>query len=956
MLRLCGTVRHVRPSVGKLNLSIINPNGFSHKPNVNVMSPQMVEKGSLRFYSTSSISNLGKYRSTPLTVDAFKQKVLNQDWSRRGGVQWRSFSSKKDAKKDSEEDAEPPIVIEEPMGVMDLPIPDKIFLVPLYRRPFFPGIQQVTMTTDFGKKLQDWKQDDNGFIGLFLAKNPTAKDEELTSSDTTSFEDDYLGTEADEGQKVFKGSGYVPETFDIGVLGLANQVDVHEKNTLSELSGYYRIQIEEVLEKSEKGTLVRVKRLYDKPHSKDNRTIRASNAEIISTINELKLFMNETENRAISNRLLALSEDPSKLADFGGSLCRNADTALLQEALECLDVDKRQGLVLSLLKGEVKWHQTRNNIFEKINENTRKHHNRMIMQEQLKMIRKQLGYDRDERKTIIEKFKERLKDKVVPENIQKTIDDEMRRLEQLEPSSSEFNVLRNYLDWLTILPWGTHTADNLDVIRAEKILNEDHYGLKDVKERILEFIAVGKLKSIVQGKILCFIGPPGVGKTSIGKSIARALDRKFFRFSVGGMSDVAEIKGHRRTYIGAMPGKIIQCLKSVESSNPVILIDEVDKIGRGGYQGDPSSALLEVLDPGQNGTFLDHYLDVPVDLSQVLFVCTANTRDTIPAPLLDRMEVLNLSGYVLQEKQHIAQQHLIPSARKASGLTKGQAQLSPGAVRALIKDYCREAGVRNLQKQTEKIFRKIAYQIVTSKKSVVAITESNLSQYVGKPVFNSDKYYDDTPVGVVMGLAYTQMGGSTLYVETVVDKLSGKPELRTTGQLGDVMKESSSIAYTFAQSFVQEVSLGNRFFDSATLHMHVPEGATPKDGPSAGCTMVTSLISLALDKPVRRNVAMTGEVTLTGKVLPVGGIKEKIIAAGRSGVKDVIVPAENQKDVEELESYIKKGLRFHFADYYQDVFDVAFSSTTKKVATAKKTAAKKSPAVKKKAERVASSL
>jgi Lon-like ATP-dependent protease len=464
----------------------------------------------------------------------------------------------------------------------------------------------------------------------------------------------------------------------------------------------------------------------------------------------------------------------------------------------------------------------------------------------------------------------------------------------------------------------------LDTKKARKVLDEDHFGMEDVKQRILEFIAVGKLSKGIQGKIICFVGPPGVGKTSIGKSIAKSLNREFFRFSVGGLWDTAELKGHRRTYIGAMPGKLIQAMKQVKVSNPVILIDEIDKVGRSGHHGDPTSAMLEILDPEQNKSFLDHYLDVGFDLSRVLFICTANTKDTIPGPLLDRMEVINVSGYVLDEKMNIAGKYLIPTARDQSGLKEKQVEIKKDALKNLIGDYCREAGVRNLQKQIEKIFRKAALKIAEGESGKITIGHKDLQKFVGKPTFNSDRYYENTPVGVVMGLAYTPLGGATLYIETIVDKLQGKPGLHKTGQMGDVMKESTDIAYSFAKSFVEEVSAGNRFFEQASLHMHIPEGATPKDGPSAGCTMTTSLLSLALNKPARKDLAMTGELTLTGKVLPIGGVKEKTIAAKRSGVKHIIFPKDNQKDFEELPKNVTEGLNVHYANHYRDVFEIAF--------------------------------
>ena len=567
------------------------------------------------------------------------------------------------------------------------------------------------------------------------------------------------------------------------------------------------------------------------------------------------------------------------------------------------------------------------------------------------------------------------------------------------------------------------SEENFDLTRADSVLAEDHYGLEDIKERILEFIAVGSLCGSTQGKIMCFVGPPGVGKTSIGRSIARALNREFYRFSVGGLTDVAEIKGHRRTYVGAMPGKLIQCLKSTNTSNPVVLIDEVDKLGRG-YQGDPASALLEVLDPSQNNTFMDHYLDVPVDLSKVLFLCTANVTDTIPGPLLDRMETVRLSGYILDEKLQIARRYLEPAARSSMGLQEDHLQLEDSALTSLIQGYCREAGVRNLQKHVEKICRKVALKVVRATQpaapeaeiedattaeaapsapeglsldaelravtgvkatsgdaatgetatgeaetapgeaeeveedkpapppfDTIVIGEEQLSDYVGKPTFTSERFYDGVnPPGVVTGLAWTSMGGAVLYIETQPigtrhlrraaaddaassdsgnesgSSSSREGSIMRTGQLGEVMKESSLIAHTFARSYLSGVAPSNAYLEEASLHLHVPEGATPKDGPSAGVTMVTSLLSLAMDTPARSDLAMTGELSLTGRVLPIGGVKEKTIAARRAGVRHVIFPKANERDYAELPEILTEDLTAHFAQTYDDVYRVAFGS------------------------------
>lgn len=613
-----------------------------------------------------------------------------------------------------------------------------------------------------------------------------------------------------------------------------------------------------------------------------------------------------------------------------------------QAILSSRSVPHRLAIALAVVETDYAIRQQQKEISKKLEERTTKDQREFFLREQLKMVRKELGMERDEKEELIEKYRARLTGNV-PKDAMKVIDDELAKLQMLEPSSSEYSITRNYLDWLTILPWGIYTKENFDLKHAREVLDEDHYGLKDIKTRILEFIAVGHLKGSVQGKIICLVGPPGVGKTSIGKSIARSLDRKFYRFSVGGMHDVSEIKGHRRTYVGAMPGKLLQCLKQVKTSNPVVLIDEIDKLGRG-RAGDPASALLEVLDPEQNPTFMDHYLDVPVDLSKVLFICTANVKDQIPKPLLDRMEVMYLSGYIPEEQHQIVKNYLVPNALKESGLKENQIEIQDTAIHGLVKSYCREAGVRNLQKHVEKIVRKVALMRVRGTKKCVTIGESNLQTFVGKPVFTSDRYYEKTPPGIVMGLAWTQLGGAALYVETVQDPLSSRQEMRITGQLGEVMKESTAIAFTYSKNHLEVVSPGNRFFEGASLHMHIPEGATPKDGPSAGITMVTSLLSLALGQPILQNLAMTGELTLTGKVLPIGGVREKCIAAKRAGVNRIILPIGNKKDWTDLPENIKKGLDVHFADYYQDVYDVAFGDPkTFKTAKPEKTRTRSAP-------------
>ncbi|XP_061400425.1 lon protease homolog, mitochondrial [Musca vetustissima] len=664
---------------------------------------------------------------------------------------------------------------------------------------------------------------------------------------------------------------------------------------------------------------------------KQTEEIKALTQEVIKTIRDI-VIMNPLYRESLQQMLhqnQRVVDNPVYLCDLGASLSA-ADPEELQKVMEEMDITKRLHLALAILKKELELSKLQQKIGREVEEKVKQQHRKYILHEQLRAIKKELGIEKDDKDAIGEKYREKLKDKNVPENVMAVIDEELNKLNFLESHSSEFNVTRNYLDWLTSLPWGVSSEENLSLEQATEILDHDHYGMDDIKKRILEFIAVSQLKGTTQGKILCFHGPPGVGKTSIARSIARALNREYFRFSVGGMTDVAEIKGHRRTYVGAMPGKVIQCIKKTKTENPLVLIDEVDKIGRG-YQGDPSSALLELLDPEQNANFLDHYLDVPVDLSRVLFICTANVIHTIPEPLRDRMELIEMSGYVAEEKVAIARQYLIPQAMRDCGVDEKQLTITDDALNTLIRSYCRESGVRNLQKHVEKVVRKVAFKLVQKEGDHFEVNANNLTTFLGKHVFSSDRMYEQTPPGVVMGLAWTAMGGSALYIETAPRSLvkSSKSEgasgsVNVTGNLGDVMKESAQIALTVARNYMSTVDASNNFLDTTNVHLHVPEGATPKDGPSAGVTIVTALMSLALNKPVRQNIAMTGEVSLKGRVLPVGGIKEKTIAAKRSGVTCIILPEENRKDYDELPAFITDGLEVHFASVYDDVYRIAF--------------------------------
>ncbi|XP_052701239.1 lon protease homolog, mitochondrial-like isoform X2 [Crassostrea angulata] len=658
--------------------------------------------------------------------------------------------------------------------------------------------------------------------------------------------------------------------------------------------------------------------------------MKATTAAVVETIRDI-ISLNPIyrENLAYMIQHNRFNDNPVYISDLGAQLTA-AESSDLQSVLEELDVSERLHMVLTLLKKEFERNKLQKKIGEEVEEKVRKQHRDFILREQLKLIKKELGMEKDDKDAIAEKFKARLEGLEVPDPIMEVINEELTKLSILDNHSSEFSVTRNYLDWLTVLPWGKFTEENLELTKAKEILEEDHYGMKDVKDRIMEFIAVSQLKGSTQGKILCFQGPPGVGKTSIAKSIARALGREYYRFSVGGMYDVSEIKGHRRTYVGAMPGKMIQCLKKTKSMNPLVLIDEVDKIGSNRLHGDPAAALLELLDPEQNANFLDHFLDVPIDVSKVLFISTANDIGTIPDPLLDRMEVIEVSGYIADEKFQIAQRYLVPQAETNSGIKKEQVNIYDDALKTLIHSYCRESGVRNLQKHIEKIYRKCALSIAKKETEKVEVSDNTLKKFIGLPIFQTDRMYDVTPPGVVTGLAWTGYGGTTLYLECVKlppakdQEKGGAPTLSVTGNMAKVMEESSKIGYTYSKTLLNEIDPDNEFFQTSSIHLHSPEGATPKDGPSAGIAITTALMSLAMNRPCRQEVAMTGEITLTGKVLAIGGLKEKLLAAKRAGMKCVLIPEENRSKFEDLDEAVKSDLEVHFVKHYKEVFDIVF--------------------------------
>ena len=766
-------------------------------------------------------------------------------------------------------------------------LPDKLYLIPATNRPFFPAqIQPLVFNAkNWEETLKRVIQTDNKALGLCYV-------------DTLS--------DHDTDPNLFPSLGCAVKVH--------NLVEVNEQIQFIAL-GLCRFKIKRWLRKTPP-YLVQV--TYPKTPEEDADTIKAYSMALINAIKEL-LPLNPLYSEELKGYLNRFNpRDPSPLADFAAAIT-TAPGKDLQTVLETIPLQRRMEKVLALVRREQEVARLQHKITEEVNNQINKHQREFFLKEQLKIIQKELGLSKDDKTAEIEKFKARLEEKEIPEAAKKKIDEELEKFSLLELGSPEFSICRNYLDWSTVLPWSVFSKDKLDMKHARKILDKDHYGLDDVKERIIEFLAVGAYKGEISGSILLFIGPPGVGKTSIGKSVADALGRKFYRFSLGGMQDEAEIKGHRRTYIGALPGKLIQALKEVEVVNPVIMMDEIDKLGKS-FKGDPASALLEVLDPAQNSDFLDHYLDMRIDLSKVLFICTANQPDTIPGPLLDRMDMIRLSGYITQEKIAIAKKYLWPKQLKAAGLLKKQLALTDAVLRQIIEGYARESGVRHLEKLLARIIRKAVVKIINRKNKTITIGLKDLVDYLGEPYFKKEKAINS--VGVVTGLAWTSLGGDTLPVEA--SKVhTQRPGFKLTGKLGDVMKESAEIAYSYLMANTKKYNAPTDFFDKAFIHLHVPEGATPKDGPSAGITMASALLSMAIQRRPK-HIAMTGELTLTGKVLPVGGIREKVIAAKRNGIKSLILPQNNERDYKELPDYIRQDMTVYFAKHYNDVYTHLF--------------------------------
>ncbi|WP_425475070.1 endopeptidase La [Anaeromonas gelatinilytica] len=662
---------------------------------------------------------------------------------------------------------------------------------------------------------------------------------------------------------------------------------------------YFEVEIEEYV--------------YDKTID-DDKEIKAIMRMVVDSFEEYI----SAGNKVSSDVLISISEinEPGRLADVISSYIQ-LDQEDKQKILEAFNPYERLEILHVILKEEIEVLEIEEEINNRVKNQINKVQKEYYLKEQIKAIQKELGEDKD-LGAEVDKYIEKIEKIDMPEEVKEKSKKEAERLRRMSPSSAETGIIRNYLEWIIELPWDIETKDRHDIKKSRDILDEDHYGLKDVKERILEYLAIRKLAKNMKGPILCLVGPPGVGKTSIAKSIARALNRKFVRMSLGGVRDEAEIRGHRRTYVGAIPGRIVSSMKKAGSKNPVFLFDEIDKLNSD-FRGDPASALLEVLDPEQNNTFTDHFLEAPFDLSKVMFITTANSLNSIPRPLLDRMETIRISGYTEAEKVEIARRYLIPKQRKEHGLKENNISLSDNTIRKIINDYTREAGVRDLERNIANVMRKVAKRIVEDKVEKVRVNTRTLSNYLGIAKFTRSETDRENQVGLATGLAWTVVGGETLSIE--VTPMPGKGKLQLTGKLGDVMKESAMTGISYIRSKTEELGIDEEFHINRDIHIHVPEGAIPKDGPSAGITMVTAVVSALTNIPVNGDVAMTGEITLRGRVLPIGGVKEKVLAANRLGIKKVLLPWDNKKDMDEIPDKVKRNIKFVFVKTMDEVLD-----------------------------------
>ncbi len=773
--------------------------------------------------------------------------------------------------------------VEEDLSQVD--IPDALPVLPLRGIVIFPSqIHPFLVSRPSSLKLIEEVGQTNRVIGLAAQKNP---EEENPSPDAV-----YRNGTA---VRILKMLRYPDQSVRVLVQGIA-RIELFE---FSQTEPYFKAH---------------VRRLSDSVV--EDKEVDALQTHLVSQFSKFVSLVPYLPDE-LQGIAMQVSE-PGRLTDLVASYLKIA-VEEAQDLLATVDVRERLEKLIAILGREIELlelgHKIQSQVQTELNKNQREYY----LRQQLKAIQKELG-EGDGRSGEIEEFEKKLEEANMPEEARKAADKELDRLRMIPPESAEHTVVRTYLDWLVSLPWSVTTEDNLDIKHARQVLDEDHYNLEKIKERILEFLAVRKLKKDTKGPILCFVGPPGTGKTSLGRSIARALGRKFVRLSLGGIRDEAEIRGHRRTYIGALPGRIVQGLRNAGSNNPLFILDEVDKLGAD-FRGDPASALLEVLDPEQNNAFVDHYLDVPFDLSGVLFLTTANVLDTIPHALRDRMEVLELPGYTEEEKLQIAERHLIPKQLVENGLGDSHIEFAPEAAAEIIRSYTREAGLRNLEREFARVCRKIARSVTEGETAPERITPEMVSRYLGPRKFFSEVAERTQEPGVATGLAWTANGGDILFIEST--RMSGKKGLTLTGSLGDVMKESAQAALSYVRSRADRLGISSDFFDKSDLHIHVPAGAIPKDGPSAGVTIAASLASLLTGRPVRSDVAMTGEITLRGKVLPVGGIKEKVLAARRAGIKTVILPHRNENDLEDVPEEIRRELKMIFVETVDEVLAAA---------------------------------
>ena len=780
---------------------------------------------------------------------------------------------------------------------VDKVLPNKLSIVPLQERPIFPGIFTPLMINNPEDiRLIEQAYGADGYIGLVMLKNDV---EHSLATDLNS-----VGTAA----KIIK------------------KINLPDGGLHVFVSTIKRFKIRKTLHVSAP-IVCAVDYLEDEED--DTFEVKALTRALLSEMREI------TENNPLFSEEMRLNmvniDQPGKIADFIASIL-NIEKKEQQAVLEILNVRHRMEKVLVFIKKEQELLRVQKQIQKEVNQKVEKNQREYFLREQLKTIQEELGTDSEGNATDYQKYREKITNLNFSGEIKESLDNELEKFRLLDPSSPEYTTSRNFLELVVQLPWNDVPTEDYNLLKASKVLENDHYGLEDVKKRIMEYLAVRKLKNDNKGSILLLVGPPGVGKTSIGHSIATAMNKPFYRFSVGGMNDEAEIKGHRRTYIGSMCGKIIQGLRITHTKSPVFMIDEIDKMGSS-IHGDPASALLEVLDPEQNVSFRDNYLDLPFDVSNVFFILTANTLDSIPGPLLDRAEIIQLSGYIDQEKIEIAKKYLIPKNLEKNGLKKNQVKYTKAALLTIAQEYAREAGVRNYEKNLDKIHRKLVTEVVSKEEDVnlkdkikeitFEIDSSDLEKYLGKPVFDESEIKKAAVPGTAIGLAWTSMGGDTLLIESMT--YPGKPELMLTGQMGDVMKESALIALNWVKSFVIKNKIKKPdWFDKNTLHLHIPEGATPKDGPSAGITMATTFISLFTNKAIKPALAMTGELSLTGQVLPIGGLREKTVAAKRNKIKTIIIPKANERDLDDIPEHVKTGINFIPVSRIEEVIKIAF--------------------------------